>query len=67
MKKIISFDQVKESKHSGLDGALAVAFPGAVNVVKEGLIGVGFGTVEVDGIAWDWILKCNHYLFILAE
>lgn len=68
MKKIISFcDIAAKSKEQGLDGAISLAFPGCSEVVKEGLIGMPFGTITVDGNAWDWILKADHYLFIVAE
>jgi hypothetical protein len=68
MKKLISFDDIAQnSKEQGLDGAINVAFPGCCDVQKEGLIGVGFGTVVVGGEAWDWILKADHYLFISSE
>lgn len=67
MKKIVTFDQIKESKYSGLDGAIAIAFPNADDVVKEGLIGLPFGTVEIDGQGWDWILKSSYYLFMVAQ
>ena len=66
MKRLIPFDQIKEQKYSGLDGAIACAFPGRLDVIKEGLTGVGFGTVIIDGQAWDWILKADYYLFMEA-
>jgi len=68
MKKLISFDDIAQhSKEQGLEGAIDLAFHGCSDVQKEGLVGVGFGTVVVDGEAWDWILKADHYLFISAE
>lgn len=67
MKKIVSFEQIADSGFSGLDGTLLVAFPGARDVSKDGLVGLPFGTVTVDGIAWDWLLKNDHYVFIPAE
>lgn len=67
MKKIISFEDIKEkSIPQGLDGAINIAFPGCSEVKKDGLIGLPFGTVEIDGKGWDWILKADHYLFIEA-
>ena len=57
MKKIVSFDQIKETKLSGLDGAIECAFCCAESVNKEGMTGLPFGTVEIDGKGWDWILK----------
>lgn len=66
MKKLVSFDQIKEAKTQGLDGAIACAFPCAENIAKDGLIGLPFGTVEIDGKGWDWILKSDHYVFIEA-
>ena len=65
MKKIVMFDEMV--KGNGLDGAITVAFPSAREVVKDGLQGLPFGTVEIDGKAWDWILKCSHYVFMEAE
>ena len=67
MKKIVSFDQINESKYSGLDGAISIAFPDATNILKEGLIGMPFGTVEIEGKGWDWILKASYYLFLEAQ
>lgn len=65
---IVTFDQIIESRRKiCLDSALKVLFPQASEFVKEGLIGLGFGTVEVDGVGWDWILKADHYVFFLAE
>lgn len=67
MKKLVSFDQIREEASAhGLDGAVACAFPFAENIVKDGLIGLPFGTVEIDGKGWDWILKNDHYVFIEA-
>jgi hypothetical protein len=66
MKKIISFDQIIESKFSGIDGAIACAFSEAQEVTKDGMVGLPFGTVEIDGKGWDWILKNDHYIFIEA-
>ena len=63
---IITFEQVKNSGKSGLDGAILCAFPGAQDVQKEGLIGLTFGTIEVDGKGYDWILKAGYYLFMDA-
>ncbi len=66
MKKIVSFDQIKETKLSGLDAAIECAFCGANSIIKEGLVGFPFGTIEVDGKGWDWVLKNDHYVFIEA-
>lgn len=66
MKKIISFDQIKEGKLSGLEGAIACAFPQVQEVVKTGMVGMPFGTVDIDGKGWDWTLKNDHYVFIEA-
>ena len=63
---IITFEQIKHSGKSGLDGAILCAFPGAQDVQKEGLIGLTFGTIEVDGKGYDWLLKAGYYLFLEA-
>ena len=63
---IITFEQVKNSGKPGLDGAIICAFPGAQDVQKEGLIGLTFGTIQVDGKGYDWLLKAGYYLFLEA-
>ena len=63
---IITFEQIKHSGKSGLDGAILCAFPGAQDVQKEGLTGLTFGTVQVDGKGYDWLLKAGHYIFMEA-
>lgn len=63
---IITFEQIKNSGKSGLDGAILCAFPGAEDVQKEGLIGLTFGTIQVDGKGYDWLLKADFYLFLEA-
>lgn len=55
-----------ENDKGTLDGALAIAFPCATEIEKEGLIGPCFGTVVVDGVAWDWIQKFDRFQFITA-
>ena len=63
---IITFEQVKNSGKSGLDGAILCAFPVAQDVQKEGLIGLTFGTIQVNGKGYDWLLKAGYYLFLDA-
>lgn len=66
MKTTISFDQIKTTKLSGLDAAIALAFPTVEDVQKEGLTGLPYGTVVVDGKPFDWLLKANGYVFFEA-
>lgn len=60
----VTFDQIKTIKLSGLDAAIALAFPEAQDVQKEGLTGLPYGTVIVDGKAYDWLLKATGYVFM---
>jgi len=62
----VTFDQIKTIKLAGLDAAIALAFPDAQDVQKEGLTGLPCGTVVVDGTAYDWLLKPSHYVFFEA-
>jgi hypothetical protein len=62
----ISFDQIKTIKLSGLGAAIALAFPDAQDVQKEGLTGLPYGTVTIDDVAYDWLLKPSHYVFFEA-
>ncbi len=67
MKKIVTFEQATEAAGSkGIDAAILAGF-GKCEYVKDGLVGMPFGTVEVDGVAYDWIMKNDYYLFIIAE
>ena len=61
---LITFEQIKHSGKSGLDGAIGCAFPGAQDVQKEGLTGLPCGSVVVDGIPFDWLLKAVGYAFM---
>lgn len=49
-----------------LDGAISAHFGEGVDVVKDGLIGVPCGTVEIDSVAYDWKMKVDHYSFVPA-
>lgn len=62
----VTFDQIKTTKLPGLDAAIALAFPDVQDVQKEGLTGLPCGTVNIDGIAYDWLLKPSHYVFFEA-
>lgn len=62
----ITFYQIKTSKLAGLDAAIALAFPDAEDVQKDGLTGLPYGTVVVNGMAYDWLLKASHYVFFEA-
>lgn len=64
MKTTISFDQIKATKLSGLDAAISLAFPEATDIQKEGLTGLPYGNVTVDGKTFDWLLKPTGYVFI---
>lgn len=46
-----------------LDEAIANAFNKPSNIVKEGLIGVGYGTIEVNGEAYDWTQSHDRFRF----
>lgn len=46
-----------------LDDAITQAFGKACNVVKDHLIGLPYGTVEVDGKAFDWVMKVDRVVF----
>lgn len=61
---LITFEQIKHSGKSGLEGAICCAFPGAQDVQKEGLTGLPCGSVVVDGIPFDWLLKAAGYTFM---
>lgn len=63
----VTFDQIKATKLTGLDAAVALAFPDAKDIQKEGLTGLPYGTVIVDGKPFDWLLKPSHYVFFEAE
>lgn len=67
MKTTISFDEIKTTKLSGLDAAISLAFPKATDIQKEGLTGLPYGTVIVDGKPFDWLLKSTGYVFFEAE
>lgn len=32
-----------------------------------GLIGIGYGTVEINGVAWDWTQSHDRFRFFPAE
>ena len=60
----VTFDQIKTIKLAGLDAAIGLAFPDAQDVQKEGLTGLPCGTVVVDGLPFDWLLKATGYVFM---
>ena len=60
----VTFDQIKTTKLTGLDAAISLAFPDAQDAQKEGLTGLPYGTVVVDGKPFDWLLKATAYVFI---
>ena len=49
-----------------LDGAISAHFGKGVEVVKDGVIGVPYGTVEINGVAYDWKMKVDCFSFIKA-
>lgn len=51
----------------GLDEAIAKAFNKPSDIVKDGLIGTGFGTVEINGTAYDWTQSHDRFRFFPAE
>lgn len=51
----------------GLDEAIAKAFNKPTDIVKEGLIGAGYGTVEINGAAYDWTQSHDRFRFFPAE
>lgn len=50
-----------------LDEAIANAFNNPSSVVKEGLIGTGYGTIEINGEAYDWTQSHDRFRFFPAE
>ena len=62
----VTFDQIKTTKLTGLDAAISLAFPDAQDAQKEGLTGLPYGTVTIDDVAYDWLLKPSHYVFFEA-
>lgn len=50
-----------------LDEAIAKAFNNPSEIVKDGLIGAGFGTVEVNGQDYDWTQSHDRFRFFPAE
>lgn len=50
-----------------LDEAIDWAFDKPTEVEKDGLVGLPFGTVIVDGKAWDWVKSHDRYRFTPAE
>lgn len=50
-----------------LDEAIAKAFNKPSDIIKDGLIGIGYGTVEINGIAYDWTQIHDRFRFFLAE
>lgn len=51
----------------GLDEAIAKAFNKPTDIVKEGLICAGYGTVEINGAAYDWTQSHDRFRFFPAE
>lgn len=51
----------------GIDEAIAKAFNKPSDIVKDHLIGTGFGTVEIDGVAYDWTQSHDRFRFFPAE
>lgn len=50
-----------------LDEAIAKAFNNTSEVAKEGLIGAGYGTVEINGMAYDWTQSHDRFRFFPSE
>ena len=50
-----------------LDEAIKLAFNNPSDVAKEGLVGVPYGTVDVNGKAYDWIMSFDRFKFMEAE
>lgn len=50
-----------------LDEAIAKAFNKPSDIIKDGLIGIGYGTVEINGIAYDWTQSHDRFRFFPAE
>lgn len=50
-----------------LDEAIAKAFSKPSDIVKDGLIGTGYGTVEINGKAYDWTQSHDRFRFFPAE
>jgi hypothetical protein len=51
----------------GLDEAIAKAFNKPSDVVKDHLIGTAYGTVEINGVAYDWTQSHDRFRFFPAE
>lgn len=50
-----------------LDEAIKLAFNKPSDVTKEGLVGLSYGTVEVNGKAYDWVMTFDRYRFMEAQ
>ncbi len=50
----------------GVDGAINLLFPKATKVIKCPLSTTMYGSVEIDDVVYDWVLKCGQYEFMEA-
>lgn len=51
----------------GLDEAIAKAFDKPTDIIKDHLIGECFGTVEINGVAYDWTQTHDQFRFFPVE
>lgn len=51
----------------GIDGAVRLLFPKATKVVKCEFSTPMYGSVEIDGQVYDWVLKPGKYEFMEAK
>jgi hypothetical protein len=49
-----------------LDEAITLVFGKDCSVVKEGLVGLPCGTVEINGKAYDWVMSVDRFRFTEA-
>ncbi len=57
---------VEKTGRFSLDAAITTGFGRKCEVVKEGLVGEPWGTVQINGVWYDWFQKHNSYRFIPA-